>query len=241
MLAVMPAGATDVKPVQQDPPPMLMEIAVGSFEEEVDSVSSKLRRLMWESRRESYGRQINNAIATRDPDAAQKALDGLVREYPELKKQEPHAIEYHQGNIAFWRGDLKSAYSEFDKAIKALEQEYPNGVPPGGQYSDMNASFLSGLYFSRGATQMHQGQFAKAILDMDKAISVSPKPIAYMQVNKCRALIALKKYKEATESFELAYKIDSQWAMNTKDKSLICETLAKNSFQPQPCLPPGKE
>jgi hypothetical protein len=57
-----------------------------------------------------------------------------------------------------------------------------------------------------------------------------------MQINKCRALMRLKKYKEAAEAYDLAYKIDAKWAVDAQEKESICRKLAANNFQPEPCL-----
>jgi len=237
MLASSPAIAGDSKTIPQESP-ALMDIEVGNFEEDAEDVYSKLRRLMFTSREKRQVWEIGKALTNRDTESAQKALDTLVREYPELKKEEPQAIVFHQATINFWRGDLSGAYEGFNKAIKELEQIFPNGVvPQGHKYWKENTSFMSKLYFGRGATELHQRKYAQAILDIDKAISVSPEPRAYMQFNKCRALLRLNQYKEAAEAYTLAYKIDSTWAVNVEDKVGICTLLGKNGFQPQPCPP----
>lgn len=238
LLAGLPAAAKDSKPVPQDFP-VPMETAVRNFEDDVADASAKIRQLMAESRLKGYGWQINYAIAQHDPETAQKALDNMIREFPEIKKEEPHAIEYHQGLIYFWRKDFDAAYKGFDKIINALELKYPNGIPPGSKYYSVNTSFMAEAYFNRGATEMQLRAFARAVVDIDKAFALMPK--AYMQVNKCRALLPLKKYKEAAAAYELAYKIDSKWAKSAEDRPRMCEALLKNGFQPKPCLKTGTE
>lgn len=235
MFAVSPAIAGDSKDVPQNSPVLVAE-PVGNFEEEAESVFERLRRLMFASRVKRQVRNINEALAKHDPASAQKSLDTLLREHPELKKDEPQAMEFHQANIDFWRGDFNSAYEKYNTAIKELEKEYPNGiVPKGGPYWENNASFLAELYLSRGVTEFNQQKYAQAILDIDKAISVSPKPWAYMQINKCRALLRLKQYEKATEVYNLAYKINPDWAAKEENKVEFCATLEKNGFHPQPC------
>src|SRR3989339_2182703 len=180
LLVVSPVFSNDGKAVDQDSPvPMNIGVGGSSFDEEVESTYAKIRRLIWESRAKKQVRRISEAIANRDPESAQKELDTLVRECPELKKQEPQAIEYHQGNINFWRGDFKGAYEQFNNAIKTIEQEYPNGLPRGDKYSDRNIFFMGQLYFSRGATLLHQQKYEQAIQDFNKAMLVS-QPRAYI-------------------------------------------------------------
>ncbi len=237
LLVASPAIADDTKAIPPDSP-ALMGIDVGNFEEDAESVYSKLRRLMFESREKRQVRRINEAIAKRDPETAQKELDTLVRDYPDLKKEEPQAIEFHQATINFWKGDLNGAYEGFNQTIKEVEQEFPNGiVPRDHKYWKENTHFLAKLYFGRGATELHLQKYAQAILDINKAISVSPEPMAYMQFNKCRALLRIKKYKDAAEAYNSAYKIDSTWATNIQDKGEVCTLLEKNGLHPQPCLP----
>lgn len=232
VLTVLPALADDSKAIPQDSP-ALIGIEVGNFEEDAESVYSKLRRLIFESREKRQVRRINEAIAKRDPEAAQKALDTLVREYPDLQ-----TITYHQAAINFWKGNLSGANEGFTKAISEVEQKFPNGnVPREHQYWKENTHFLGKLYFGRGATELYQRKYAQAILDIDKAISISPEPLAYMQFNKCRAHLRIKQYKEASEAYALAYKIDSAWSVSMGDNKEICTLLGKNGFQPQPCLP----
>ena len=233
ILTGLPAAANDGRSVPQNVA-VPMETAIGDFEGDVSDTWAKLRALMGESRREKYGWEINSAIAKRDPGSAQSALDGMLREFPEIKKEEPHAIEYHQGLIYFWGRNFDNAYREFDKLVKALEQKYPHGIPAGGKYSAINTSFMAEAYFNRGAVEMQTRAYARAVTDIDKAFALLPK--AYMQVNKCRALLPLKKYKEAAEAYDLAYKIDPKWAESAEDRSRMCEALLKNGLQPQPCL-----
>jgi len=237
LLVVSPAMADDSKAIPQDSP-ALMGIDVGDFEEDAESVYSKLRRLMFESREKRQVRRINEAIAKRDPEAAQKELDTLVRDYPDLKKEGAEAIGFHQATINFWRGDLNGAYEGFDKAVKEVERRFPSdSVPRDHKYWKENMHFLAKLYFGRGATELHQRRYPQAILDIDKAISISPEPLAYMQFNKSRALLRMKQYKKAAEAFDLAYKIDSNWTTNIEDKGEVCMLLGKNGYHPQACLP----
>lgn len=235
MLAVSPAIANDSKAVPTQGSPVLADEPVGNFEEEAESVFERLRRLMFTSHEKKQVRKIDEALAKHDPASAQKALDTLLREYPELKKDEPQAVEFHQANIDFWRGDFNSAYTKFDAAIKELEKIYPNGIVPAGPYQENNSSFLAELYLSRGVTALNQHKYAQAILDIDKAIAVSPKPWAYMQINKCRAHLRLKQYKESAEAYSLAYKLNPAWSANAENKEEFCATLEKNGFHPQPC------
>jgi tetratricopeptide (TPR) repeat protein len=234
MLAVLPVSAAEDRSAQEAVA-IPMELDSSAFNNDVESVSEKIRRLLWESRREKYGREINSAIASRDTGSAQKALDGLVRDYPELKKQEPHALEYHQGSINFWNRDFNGAYKEFDAVVKGLEAKYPDGIPAGGKFSEINASFMAGAYFSRGAVEMQRGNFAKADRDISRAILISPKPVAYMYLNRCRTLIRMKKYQEASTVYDLASNVDSGWVTGQPDNSYSCAKLSENGFRPKNC------
>lgn len=233
MLAVSPVYSGDTKAVPQDSP-VPMEMESTTFEDDVDSASAKILRWITESRERRQVRRIREALVNRDTKSAQEALDTLVRDFPEIKEQEPQAIRFHQGNINFWKRDLDGAYKEYDEAIKALEQEYPKGFPP-GNYLDNNKSFMADLYFGRGATQLHRRKYPEAIADINKAM-LTYQPRAYMMVNKCRAFLRLKKYKEAADAYNAAYKINSEKALEAEDKADICTLLEKNSFRPLPCV-----
>ncbi len=215
-----------------------MEMPATSFEEDVDDAWDKIRRLLLESKRDKYGKEINRALARHDATAAQSALDGLIKDFPEVLKQQPFAIKYHQGNIAFWKRDFRTAYSELNLLVTTLERKYPNGIPA-GKYAETNTSFMSDAYFGRGATQMQLGRYLEAVSDMDKAQSlVLPKYStikAYIPLNKCRALIKLKNYNAAAEAFGLAYKLNPLVAEKAEDKDYICGSLAKNGLRPKPC------
>lgn len=218
--------------------PIPMETSVGNFEDEVESVSARLRQLMSDSRRERYGRQFNRSIYAHDPDAAQAALDNMLRDFPEIKVKEPQAVEHHQSLIHFWRKDFNTAYSGFDRIVQVLEKEYPHGIPP-GKYTAINTAFMAEAYFNRGSSEMQLRAYKHAAADFDKAYTLMPK--AYMQVNKCRALLPLKRYKEASEALDLAYKINPKGCEGIEDKGRICDVLAQNNFIPKPCLKPGTE
>lgn len=233
LFSALPAFAEDAVPVS-----IPMETSVGNFEDEVASVSARLRQLMFESRLAKYGRQINRSISAHDPETAQAALDNMLRDFPEIKTKEPQAVEHHQSLINFWRKDFAASYKGFDTIIHALEKDYPNGVPP-GKYAAINTSFMAESYFNRGSSEMQLRAFKQAAADFDKAYALMPK--AYMQVNKCRALLPLKKYKEASEAFDLAYKVYPKGLDGIEDKGRICTVLAQNNFNPGPCLKPGAE
>lgn len=224
----------ETKPVPQDYP-IPMETAVGSFENDVDDTWDKIRRLMGESRLKKYGRELNAAISKHDAVSAQKYLDGMISDFPEIKTKEPHAIEYHQGNINFWKKDFEGAYKEFDKVVKALEQKYAKGIPPGGKYSEVNSAFMGDAYFGRGASLMQMKEYASAAADMDKAISITPYKKAYMHMNKCRALFQLKKYKDAAAALDAGYAINPAVVDKAADREIICGTLLENDCKPKAC------
>lgn len=236
LLALMatPAAANDATQAIQAYP-MPMEAAVGSFDRDVHDTWVTVRRLMSEMRLKRYALEINNSIARRNSESAQSALDKLVRDFPDVAKQEPHAIEYHQGLINFWKKDFEGAYLEFDKVVKGMEQQYPGGIPASDPDAASNKSFMADAYFARGAAEMHLGSFKQAVPDIEKTIAMSSKPKAYMYGNKCRALLPLKKYKEAAEAYEVAYRINPKWAEKAEDRHRICDILQKNGFQPQAC------
>lgn len=236
VLMTLPAAANDAAPALKAYP-VPMEAAVGSFEGDVSETWAKVRRLMRESRLKEYAWGISNAIARRNSKSAQAALDKMVRDFPDVAKEEPHAIEYHQGLIHFWKKDFDAAYLEFDKVLKGMEREYPNGIPPGAPYAAVNTSFMADAYFARGATAMQFGSFKRAVADIEKTISMSPRPKAYMYGNKCRALLPLKMYKEASEAYDSAYKINPKWVERAEDRTRTCDILLKNGLQPQACLP----
>ena len=232
ILAALPVSAAQDNAAEQELA-IPVQLDSSSFDNDVASVSEKLRRLMWESRREKYFREINNSQW--DPGAAQAALDALAKESPELKKAEPHTFEYQQGRISLFKRDYAGAYEEFDSAIKALEEKYPNGIPPKGQYYENNASFMADLYMGRGVVKLCLGHTGEAMRDMNKAVFVSPRARAYMQSERCRALILLKRYQEATAAYDMAYSLDSKWPSKSGYHGKICETLGKRGFQPQAC------
>lgn len=234
IFAAAPVTAGNPEPVSVSSA-VPMELAVDTFEEDAEDVWTKVRRLMSETKLKKYTREINLALAKHEPDAAQKALDGMLRDFPEIGKQEPHAVEYQQGRIDFWRKDFKGAYEEFDKVVKAMSKKYPKGVPPGGKYSELNTAFMSDAYFCRGAALLQLRNYPQAILDFDKAIATSQVPAAFRQLNKGRALIQMRKFKEAAGAYEAAAKIDPDWVKKEEDTAWICRVMAANGHKPEVC------
>ncbi|HOI41331.1 MAG TPA: hypothetical protein PK523_00165 [Elusimicrobiales bacterium] len=214
-----------------------MELESQSFEVEAETAYQKLKRMLRESRHARCVRNITLAIARRDHEAAQKALDELVAEYPESVRNEPNAIRYHQGSIYFWRKDFENAYKEMDTVVGYLEHKYPKGIPAGGKYSEINAMFMSDAYFARGAAAMQMSRFAQAAGDFEKAFRLAPK--AYIPLNLCRALLRLGKRKEATEAYDQAYSMHAPTAENAEDRGYICGMLAKNDPLPKACVRSG--
>jgi len=234
MFIASPAFAVENKPAPQAIA-VPMEISVGSFEEDASGVWDKVRQLIGESRVKRYGREITKAIAKHDPVTAQKALDEMMKNHPEIKTKEPHAIEYHQGNINFWKKDFEGAYKEYSTIVKALELAYPNGVPPGGKYSEINAYFMSDAYFGRAASLLQLKKYPEAVADLDKAIAVTPHKRAALYVNKCRALFKMKEYGAAAESLDLAYIVTPVVVDSAQDKKYICEIFVQKGVQSKAC------
>lgn len=233
MLAAAPAGASgeEAAAVSVSMPD---GVGVGSFEEDADTVYAKLRRLMLDSRKERFNWQLNHALDQRDPAGAQAAMDALLKEFPESKAEEPNSLKYHQGGICFWRGDFDGAWREFDSAAKALERKYPEGIPP-GPYAKLNATFMSSIYFSRGAAELHRKRYAPAAADMEKAIAAAPEPRAYMHINKCWALLSMGKYREAALSYDRAYAIDAKFLAASEKDYPVCPQITAHGAQARLC------
>ena len=236
MFALPPVSANDNKPVMKQEYVVPADAQGGYFDDKTDGVFEKVWRWFFGSSREKYLRRIYAELAAHDPVAAQNALDTLVRDYPELKKDEPQAIKYHQGMINLGKGDLDGAYKELDEAIKELEPEFHTGFAR-GKYWERNTNFMARLYFSRGVTLLRQKKYQPALADIDLASHTSTQPRAYVYVNKCRALLMLKRYKDAAAEFDLAYRTNPTWVSDTEDKASICAVLSQNAFKPQPCVP----
>jgi len=233
LMIAVPVAANGEYPAGA-PEPVLMELESQTFEVEAETAYQKLKRMLRESRREKYVRNITLAVARRDTEAAQKALDELVAEYPEVVRNEPNSIRYHQGGIHFWRKDFEEAYKEMDAVVSSLERKYPKGIPAGGKYSEINAMFMSDAYFARGAAAMQLSRFAQAAGDFKKAFSLAPK--AYIPLNMCRALLRLGKRKEAAEAYDLAFSMNAPTAEKAEDRGYICGMLSKNEPLPKACV-----
>lgn len=231
ILAALPAAAQNTAVPQEMAVPVQLDSS--AFDNDVEGVSEKIRRLIWESRRDKMFRELNSV--QNDPELAQKSLDTLTKEYPEIKKEQLRAFEYHQGRISLFKRDYKGAYGEFDTALRALEEKYQGGTPPQGKYYAINAAFMSDLYMGRGVSLMCLGKDQEALKDMNRAIMLSPKARAYMQAERARALIRLRKYQEASEAYDNAYHTDPKWAGTSGYQAQICGALAKKGFQPQAC------
>lgn len=238
--AVASLTASETKPSVQEPP-IPMELAPVSFEDDVEGTWAKIRRLIAESKRDKYWRGIHSAAARHDPEAVQKALDGLIKDFPEVLKQSPFPVQYQYGIIHFWRRDFRKAYDTLDPIIKTLEHKYPNGIPP-GKYAENNKYFMSDAYFGRGAAQMQLRNYAEAVEDFGKAFSLAANP--YLPLNKCRALLKLRKFQAAAKEFDMAYQLNPLITEKAEDNDYLCNVLVKEGFHPKPCAnsnpKPGK-
>lgn len=231
ILAAAPVYSAEAVPAPQEMS-IQVEMDPGDFSADAEGVSVKVRRLISESRRERQIREVNSP--RRDPEAAQRALDALAAESPELVKSEPHSFSFHQGSIQFWRGDIAGANKYFDSALKLLMKKYPQGVPQ-GKFAEKNTAFVSDIYMGRGTTAMMLGRDADAIKDMTRAIDAAPRPKAFLYYNRCRALVRSKQYKEAAADLDAAFRIDAGLTRTTGDRSKICAILSKNGLQSQAC------
>ncbi len=235
LISVMPASAAVRETVEQPVPQELaipMDMDSSSFEGDIESVSQKLKRLLFETRRQQMIRAVNSP--QRDPDAAQRALASLEKENPELLKEQPHAFSFMRGGISFWKKDFSGAYANYDAAVRSFNTKYPAGIP-GGQSYEKNASFVSEMYMGRGTSAMFIGRNEEAVADMDKAIRIAPKVYAFMHMNKCRALVRQQKFKEAAEALDKAQGLDAAWLASKTDKPDICVILSKHGQLPQAC------
>lgn len=230
MLAVLPAAASDSKAVAQSVP-VPVAIEVGNFDHDVEEAWGILRKLMGQSRAKTYIGKVNADIRKKDLKSAQSNLDKMVKEFPNLKQTQGHVIQVYQGMISFWNRDYKTAYESLNAGVLQIERLFPNGVKP-ENLDDGDRDFVAGTYFGRGAAEIQLGKYEWAVADIDKAYALIPK--AYMQLNKCRALLQLKKFEEAAAAYELTYKMDPKTA-ESEDKSRICEKLWKNGLLPKPC------
>ncbi len=230
MFAVLPAAANDGKAVAQNVP-VPVEIEVGNFEADVEDTWGILRKLMGQSRAKTYIGKVTEDLRKRDLKSAQTNLDTMVKEFPELKETQGHVIQVYQGQISFWNRDYKSAYKSFNGVVLYIERLFPKGVKP-EDLDDGDRDFVAGTYFGRGATEIQLRKYEWAVADIDKAFALIPK--AYMQLNKCRALLQLKRFGDAAAAYELTYKMDPK-TTESEDKNRICEKFAKNGLQPKPC------
>lgn len=235
-LAVQAHAATGT--VKEAPPPIPAAVPagtiVGDFDEDAETVYERLRRLMLDSRRDNYLTDMDQAIARRDPGAAQKAMDALDKEFPELRKEEPDAFSYHQGGIDFWKGDMAKAYEDFDGTLRRLERKYKKGIPP-GPYATRNAYFMSTVYFSRGSTELQMGRYSDAVSDIEKAIKLCPKRKAYMFANECWAFLLLGKYPEAAGAYDSALEIDRKFTIAAERSSGFCRRFPAGEAKPKVC------
>lgn len=234
LMAVMPASAANT-PNSQD---MLQELAIpmemdaSSFDSDVESTSEKIKRILFESRRQRMIREINSP--QHDPVGAQKALEVFEKENPEMLREQPQAFSFMRGGISFWKKDFEGAYKNYDKAIRSLWEKYPGGFPGGENYKK-NASFVSEAYMGRGTSAMFIGRYEEAVADMNQAIRIAPETYAFMFMNKCRALVRAKRYKEAAVALDRANGLDFAWLASKADKAAICDILFKHGQSSQGC------
>ncbi len=233
-LAAVPVSAASPAAETTETLTVPIELDSSSFNDDVESASEKIRRLIWESKKEKYFHDINSV--SNNPEVAQKALDALERDYPELKKEQPRAFEFQHGRVELFKKNYKGAYGQFNTALATLESKYEGGIPPRNQYYEINASFMSDLYMGRGVSLMCMGRDEEALKDMNRAIFLSPKARAYMQAERARALIRLKRYQEAVEAYNSACSTDLKWAVASDYHPQICGALLKKGFKPSACV-----
>ncbi len=230
MFFVVPLSANDANPVPAVPG-LDISVNVGGFEDDIASVSAKLRDEIKKNRIKSVAAKVSEAINKHDPDSAQKALDQILNELPELVSRESAGVWRYQGLIHLWKNNFDEAYGDFDRIVKLIEKVYPGGI----QTSSDNFSevvFISNAYFNRGSTALQKNLYAAAVKDIDIAISL--RPAFFMYHEKTQALIGLKKYKEAAEAYDLAYKMNNQ-VVESPDSTYICGELAKNGISSKAC------
>lgn len=226
ILAVMPVFA-DAQTRAPQAASAIDEPGLHRFEEDVAEASASIRDELRRRRIRNMTRQVFQAARRQDAVSAQKALDQLLKEVPSLKEKPGTWLA--QGEIHFRRGNFDGAFQEADRSIREMVLRCGGN----SQVSDSpEKGFISDAYFNRGAALMHLGRLDEAIADMDAAYALLPRP--HIQLNKCRALIARKKYEEAAKAYELTAFLDAKTA-ECSDKKRICAALSQNGQSAKAC------
>src|SRR3989339_606431 len=154
MFAVMPASADDGRSAPQVPL-LSLENGMGNFEEDVAEASAKIKEEMRAFHANAMTFRIMDALQQHDPAMAQKTLKEMLDKSPELKGNS--MVKLSQGEIYFWQGDFRMAYTENQEVIDRIEK--PN-APRGPQTDDNPASenaFIADAYFNRATAGMRIG------------------------------------------------------------------------------------
>lgn len=229
-LLAAPPGVNGTAPVQEVPA-LEVPAGVGGFEDDIADVSAKLRDEMRKIRLKGSAATVSEAIRKHDPNAAQQALDQMIKEFPEISGRESAGVWRYQGQIYFWKGDLEKAYDEFDRVVKVSERVYPEGIRLSRE-NFAEVVFISDAYFSRGSVALQKNLYELALKDIDSAIKL--RPAFYMYHAKTQALFGLKKYKAAAAAYDLAYKMNPKVAVSP-DNKIICGGLGKNGISAAAC------
>lgn len=211
------------------PAPGEVSVGAGNFEGDVEEASLRIRQIMRNNRVNGQATRVVELINKREPEFAQKVLDQLQRDYPELK--DDCAFRMDQSLIYFWRGDYQNAYAKIDGVIRQVEAAFPNGVKP-GDTDESEAANIAEAYFTRSSIARKLGMPGRAVADIDKAFLLDPKP--YMALNKCRALLKLGRHGEAAAALNTAYKMSAKTA-ESSDKGWMCREFSRHGLQPDAC------
>lgn len=210
-------------------PEIMVPEETGDFEGDIEEASARIRRLMSNDRVSGQAVRMAEHIAARDTASAQKVLDRLRGEHPELK--DDCALRMGQSLIYFWQGDYGKAYEQIDAVVRQIERVFPGGVKPGNTDASETEN-IAEAYFTRSSIARQLGFPSKAVSDIDKAFVLSPRP--HMPLNKCRALMLMGKYEEAAAALDTAYRMDPA-VTRSGDRERICGEFSKRDIKSASC------
>ena len=200
------------------------------FEDDVRATSEQIKEEIRKFHMGAMFDRIMDLVSRRDAIDAQKTLDAVVKDSPELKQNA--VVDLFQGEIYFWKGDYKNAYASADKIVRRIEDDYGPRGPQKKDNNDSENAFLSDTYFNRGTAGMRLYKIKESVADFDKAFELMPR--AFIPLNKCRALLAMERYQEAARAFEQAFEMNAETA-DSSDKDLICKHIGGHGFKIAAC------
>lgn len=195
---------------------ILSQPAEEKFEGQIDEASKELLSEMHKERTRRLYRSVLSSKVDGNPAAVKEKLDKLI-DSPDITKEMQSVLYQERGMMSLVMRDFNESGKDLDRSISMLESF--KELTPGQKFALANA------HYGRGALSFYSGKIEPSLSEFDTALSISP--TIYMHLLKCKALIRLGRYGDATKAYESGMLFSDKFKAEAKTECLALQKSGK--------------